>query len=81
MADCFLCSFVGARVRGVSLGCARIKLEFIAMTSVSLLSGLLSHSGGCTQRCNVFGSCDMDLGNHGLLQWIRCSIWLRKNSS
>lgn len=80
MADCFLCSFVDGMVHDVSLGCARIRLKIIAMTSVSLLSGLLSHSGGCTQRCNVFGSRDMDLGNHGLLQWIRCSIWLQKEN-
>lgn len=70
MADCFLHSFVGVRVHDVSLGCARIKLKIVTMTGVSLLSGLLSHSGGCTQRCNVFGLGDMDLGNHGLLQWI-----------
>lgn len=51
MADCFLCSFMGARLCNVSLGCARVSLKGGAMAGVSHLSDLLSSSEGQTQRC------------------------------
>lgn len=51
VADCFLCFFIGARLRNVSLGCARVSLKGGAMAGVSHLSDLLSSSEGQTQRC------------------------------
>ncbi|KAM6284921.1 solute carrier family 22 member 15 isoform 4-T4 [Spheniscus humboldti] len=49
VVDCFLCSFIGAKLHNVSLGCARARLKAGATIGVSLLSGLLSVVGGWTQ--------------------------------
>lgn len=50
VVDCFLCSFIGAKLHNVSLGCARARLKAGATIGVSLLSSLLSVFGGWTQR-------------------------------
>lgn len=50
VVDCFLCSFIGAKLHNVSLGCARARLKAGSTTAVSLLSGLSSAFGGWTRR-------------------------------
>ena len=50
VVDCFLSSFIGAKLHNVSLGCARARLKAGSMTAVSLLFGLSSVFGGWTQR-------------------------------
>lgn len=39
VVDCFLCSFIGAKLRNVSLGCVRARLKAGFTTGVSVLSG------------------------------------------
>lgn len=40
VVDCFLCSFIGAKLHNVSLGCATAKLKADSSAGVSILSGL-----------------------------------------
>lgn len=50
VVDCFLCSFIDAKLHNVSLGCATARLKADSSAGVSILCGLSSIFGGWTQR-------------------------------
>jgi len=66
VVDCFLCSFIGAKLRNASLGCARARLKAGSMTGVSLAWFIISLWRMDPKVSRVPGVCDIDLGNRGL---------------
>lgn len=47
VVDCFLCSFIGAKLHNVSLRCARARLKAGATTAVSLLVRFIVYCNCC----------------------------------
>lgn len=68
VVDCSLCSFIGAKIHNVSLGCARARLKAGSTTGVkSFVWFIISLWRMDPKVSNVSGVCDVELGSHGLL--------------